>query len=386
MQTALLVTNRRPSEGAGRAEKIASRIRLFGERGWDVELSYVPEPYIPTFPIALARALRRARAVDPDAVVTMNNPFHMHLIGYAVRRLTGTPWLAEFRDPLATHPDWDADSRLQPIAARVERLTVEHADRVCWLDHIQLADDYFEAAYPDVPPARFVKLPPTGYDETKFEDVRPESYDRFTVTYAGSFYDGWIEPYGFLAGLGRYVSSAAVDEADLGVHFYGGWKPAYQNAAADAGVAGCVETHGFVPHEDVIPALVGADVLLYVGGTDPDNRLSIPSKIWDYLAARNPILALVDPDFAVADWIRSNDVGIVVHPDDTDGIRDALARLHRGEFDYDPDPSLFERYSRAHCADVFTDVLDRLVAEGPDADTGERSHSDADGTSEEPVH
>ncbi|MHB9286539.1 glycosyltransferase [Halobacteriales archaeon Cl-PHB] len=363
MQTVLLVTNRRPDEAAGRAEKIASRIRLFEERGWNVELSYVPEPYVPTFPLAVANALRRVRAVDPDVVATMNNPFHMHLIGYVLKRLTSRPWLAEFRDPLSTHPDWSEGSRLQTVASWVERLTVRTADRVCWLDGIQLEDDYFERTYPDLAIDRFVKLPPTGYDKTEFEGLTPAETSGFTITYAGSFYEGWIEPFGFLEGLGRYVSTTESLDPPIQVQIYGDWEPAYDRAAQEAGVADLVETNGFVPHEAVVPHLLGADALLYVGGTDPKNRLNLPSKIWDYLGARSPILALVDPTFAVADWVRDTEVGVVANPDDPGAVAHAIETLHTGRFSYEPDPDVFDSYTRAHNADVYTDVLESLVAQ-----------------------
>lgn len=360
MRTALLVTNRRPGEAAGRAEKVEARQRLFGERGWQVEIAYVPEPYVPLFPLAVVNALRGIRRHDPDVVVSMNNPFHIHVVGYLASLVTDLPWVAEFRDPILTHPDWEEGSVLKRVAGAVEGLTVRNADRVCWLDGIQLPADYFERTYPEVPSHRFVKLPYTGYDPAKFEDVEPRTDDPFTITYAGSFYEGWIEPDDFLAGFGTMLDRT---DAPVRAHFYGDWNERYSAIAEATGVSDRVVTHGFVPHDEVIPALLGSDVLLYVGGTDPSNRLNIPSKIWDYVAAERPILALVDPDFAVAEFIESESLGVVVHPDDHDGIALALQRLVDGEVAYDPDPTLLEDCSRDNHADAFTELLDDLVAE-----------------------
>lgn len=362
MPTALLVTNRHPGEPAGRAEKIASRVRLLSERGWNVELSYVGEPYVLRFPLAVVRALRLVRSVDPDAIVTMNNPFHMHLVGYVVKTLTGLPWLAEFRDPLVAHPDSTGDSLWRSIPARVERLTVKNADLVCWFEHIQLADDYFRRTYPDLPAERFVKLPPTGFDPTRFDGVTPATHPRFTITYAGSFYEDWLEPYGFIEGFAKFANEIPDAERDrVRARFFGDWSEAYDDAAREAGVADLIETYGFVPHETLVPELMGSDALLYVGGTDPENRLSIPSKMWDYLAARTPIIGLVDPDFAAARWIRDNDVGTIAHPDDPVAVSEAIESVYSGEFRYDPDPDVFEEYSRERNADEYAALLDRVI-------------------------
>jgi hypothetical protein len=55
----------------------------------------------------------------------------------------------------------------------------------------------------------------------------------------------------------------------------------------------------------------------------------VPSgKIFEYLAAERPILAAVPPDGAAADLVRETGAGVVVAPDDVNGIREALLGLH----------------------------------------------------------
>jgi glycosyltransferase involved in cell wall biosynthesis len=54
----------------------------------------------------------------------------------------------------------------------------------------------------------------------------------------------------------------------------------------------------------------------------------LSGKVFEYLAAGRPVLAVVPPDGAAADLIRETNAGVVVAPDDVDGIRRALAELH----------------------------------------------------------
>jgi glycosyltransferase involved in cell wall biosynthesis len=49
--------------------------------------------------------------------------------------------------------------------------------------------------------------------------------------------------------------------------------------------------------------------------------------VFEYLAAERPILAVVPPDGAAAELLRETGAGIVVAPDDIDGMRAALADL-----------------------------------------------------------
>jgi glycosyltransferase involved in cell wall biosynthesis len=56
-------------------------------------------------------------------------------------------------------------------------------------------------------------------------------------------------------------------------------------------------------------------------------RAVLSAKVFEYLAAERPILAAVPPDGAAADLIRETGAGLVVAPDDVDGLRKALVRL-----------------------------------------------------------
>jgi glycosyltransferase involved in cell wall biosynthesis len=360
MYTALLISNRYPHEDAGRAEKIASRIRLFEERGWAVEISYVSEPYVPTFPLAVARAIKRVSETDPDVLISIVNPFHQHLIGYLASKITSVPWVAEFRDPILTHPDWEGGP-MKRAAGIVEQLTVRNADRVVWLDGIQIPDGYFSETYSHMPDERLVELPPMGFDADRFERIKPESFEEFTVTYAGSFYDGWIEPYGYLDGLAAFIRT---EQTALQTRFYGDWNDDYATITTERGLDDHVSPYDFVDHDRMISILKESDVLLYVGGVDERNRRNLPSKIWDYLGAGTPILALVDESFRVASFIEDNALGIAVDPRDTQGVADSIQSFYDGTFEYDPDPELFATYTRQHHADVYTDVLSELLGGG----------------------
>lgn len=369
----LLVTNRRPEEGGGRAEKVATRARLLERHGWDTVIGYVPEPYLRGFPSSLARCLRRAHTADVDVVASINNPFHLHVVGYLVSRLSGTRWLAELRDPIHTHPDRDPRSPVTWIAAAVERLVVREADGVVWFDGIQLPDDYFERKYPGATD-RVCQLPFMGYEKRKFEESTAEEFSTFTLTYAGSFYEGWIEPYDLLAGLGVFLGS--YPDADVAAHFYGDWDPAYSDAARDHGVSDHIVTHDPIPHTELVPVMKGSDVLVYVGGDDPGNARNVPSKIWDYVGARSPVLAVVDPGFRAAGFIKEHGLGVVAPTGDPEAVAAVLGALYDGTFTYEPDPSVFEAYTRERSAERVASALDAVCEGRPLAER--RGTSDGD--------
>jgi glycosyltransferase involved in cell wall biosynthesis len=336
--TVFLVSNVVPGDPGGRAEKLASRRTQLAEDGIDIVFGHVPEPYGRTFIPSVLRCAYRARRVGADVVTSVSNPLHLQLVGYAASRAAGAPWIVEFRDPMVVGPDRDPDAPITKLARIVEWLAVTRSDRVVWGDGIQIPDDYFEQRYGVREKA--TKLPYHGFAPEEFDPVEPADYDEFTITYAGSFYEGWIEPYRFIEGVEQHVATHGRE--NLRVQFYGDWSEEYQAAVDDADLTDIVEHHEFVPHDEIVPVLKGSDLLLYIGGDDPDNRLNVPSKIWDYVGARTPMLAVVDPSFEVAKLIDEHDIGLVVDPNDTDDIADAINAVRFGEYEYDPDPAVFE--------------------------------------------
>jgi glycosyltransferase involved in cell wall biosynthesis len=54
----------------------------------------------------------------------------------------------------------------------------------------------------------------------------------------------------------------------------------------------------------------------------------LSGKVFEYLAAERPILAVVPPEGAAADLVSASGAGIVVAPDDVDGMTAALRELH----------------------------------------------------------
>jgi hypothetical protein len=97
--------------------------RLFGGLRRATSWFLMPDSYIGWQPFAL-RAAHDVLAADPaDALLSSGPPETNHLVGLALQRRYGLPWLADFRDPwfaLHLHPAptaWHRPAR----AARAHR-------------------------------------------------------------------------------------------------------------------------------------------------------------------------------------------------------------------------------------------------------------------------
>lgn len=361
MKRLLVISNRKPGEKGGRPEKLAARGEFLRESDWEMNLVKVNPTFLGIV-TGVIRAKSALRHNDFDVVLSMCNPPHLHLVGLIVRNFTSVPWVAEFRDPLVTIPAIESDSFQARYRKWIESLVVRTADQIIWPDGIQLDDDYFDTQYADQYDRNWYKLPFMGYRTKKFDDAESTSFDQFTITYAGSFYDGWIEPYSFLSGFQQFVNNRDLSPAEAKFLIYGDWDESYSDTVAEYGLSEFVETFDFIPHDDLIPILKGSDVLLYIGGKDPRNRLNVPTKIWDYIGAGNPILAVVNSEFRVASFITEHQVGVVADYSDPVGIAESLSNLYDAKIEIDGEIARKE-FTRDRHSEALVDVLEH-VADG----------------------
>ncbi|MEK6650750.1 MAG: glycosyl transferase family 1, partial [Bacteroidota bacterium] len=94
-------------------------------------------------------------------------------------------------------------------------------------------------------------------------------------------------------------------------------------------IASSIEQVGYVPHQESVRQLLLADMLLLVVDESKDSRAIVPGKVFEYLGARRPILALTDPEGAAAAIVRDTGSGTVVANQDVDGIRRAFVECYR---------------------------------------------------------
>ena len=269
---------------------------------------------------------RHAKDARPDVVYSSGPPFTAHLVGLVLARLLGTPWVADFRDPWARAP-WREDRfEFERRAwAVLERTVVRRAQAVVFATDANRRDfarQYGAAA------ARFFVVP-NGCDPSEFEGlaVQPERHPgRFVLLHAGSLY-GARNPAALFRALASAIAKRRIDASTFRMRFIGRLGvpgvdlPA---VARDLGLGTVVEFANHMPRRHSLQEMVDASALLIV---QPVTTVSIPTKLYEYMAAGRPILALAEPSGETADLVTRSGAGVTVLADDEAAIEDALVSL-----------------------------------------------------------
>jgi glycosyltransferase involved in cell wall biosynthesis len=313
-----------------------------------------PDGGIGWMPFALATALRTARRERPDVIFSTSTPQSGHIVALIVSRLTGVPWVADFRD------EWAADAfragqprALVRLSARLERDLVRHASRVV------VAADYFRLeGLSEDDPRRVVIV--NGVDETDLPISAKRQSHRFVLAHVGTIY-GIRDPSPVLRALARLVQRGLVDGEQLEVRLVGSlWLEDFEPPSVIR-----VERTGYVEHRRAVQEICTATaLLLYV----PSSSLAPSGKLFEYLASGRPILCLTHPDNLASRLVREWNAGVVADPHDEAAIEQALLTLwQRWQENGLPDQEevrrkTLERYSRRKNAEQLARVLDEAAS------------------------
>ncbi|NOT28706.1 MAG: glycosyltransferase [Acidobacteria bacterium] len=305
---------------------------------------------------AVAQGWAAVRANRPDVLYSSAPPWTGQLVARALVSLIGCPWVADFRDPWARAP-WREDRR--PFAVRaagvLERSVVEGAQQVIFVAKGNHAD--FVRHYGASVAARF-RVVPNGCDPEEFDQLKRPPLDPdapFVLLHAGSLYAGRT-PQPLLNALAVAIRAGIIDPRRFRLRLLGTTALSDLSAVSrDLGIEEIVEFIPRVARDESLRAMMSASALLLL---QPGHTISVPGKVYEYLASGRPILAIAE-EGEIADLVRVSGMGVSVTPSDETAIVAALQQIMRMAVGGVPMPrrELFDgRLGAAHIVDVVSSV------------------------------
>jgi glycosyltransferase involved in cell wall biosynthesis len=307
---------------------------------------------------ALVRGVWEARrAPRPDVIYSSAPPWTGQLVAAGLQRALRRPWVADFRDPWARAP-WRGDRYRFALSAagRLERYIVRRADRIVFVAAANRDD--FEASYGPAAARRF-DVVPNGCDPMELAGLEPDATADapcFVLLHAGSLYAGRT-PVPVLEGVATAIRRGSIDPARFRLRFLGtSGVPGLAEACERLGLHDVVECLPRVPREQGLRAMVSASCLLLL---QPGHTVSVPGKLYEYLATGRPIVAVAE-EGETAEIVRRSGLGVSVRPEDTEGIVRALVwAVERGWVPTQAPPrELYDGYAGAgRIVDILTETV-----------------------------
>lgn len=321
----------------------------------------LPDAHAGWMPTALVAARRMIARGGIDAAWSIVPPASLLPVGAYLRR-RGIAWVCDVEDPIVESPFYPGQNRLTRAALAIwERLFLPRCDRLtCTSDGLLgLMRDRFGLV------GTFL---PTGYDEEDFRDLPvPPADGRWTISHLGSL-PAYRDPAPLVEALRALVRRGDLRADDLRLRFVGFISGAARRLLDEAhrgDLAGAVEVEPYRPYQQFVREVAGADVLLIIETRDdPYGGLILQLKIFAYLRAAAPILAISPPN-QMTRILEETGRGQSVWPPEPDRIASALLDLHRSRAPRPavlPPPSpAVARYDVRRSAETLARVLDEAV-------------------------
>ena len=340
--------------------------RHMGWRGRYLNASALPDRWVSWSLGAIPAGLSMIRARRPHLIWSTFPIATAHLIGLALHRLTGLPWIADFRDPIL-QPAYPTNKAQRRMYAWIEQQTIRRCRKAVFTT--QGALESYRKRFPEIAAEKFVVIE-NGYEEDAFDPVpgnasraAPDAGRPLMLVHSGLLYDTGRDPSAFLEGLARLKAAGVVDAATLRIVLRApGNAPGVSALIDKYGVSDIVATAAPVPYREALAEMGSADGLLLFQGTPFNNQ--IPAKVYEYFRARKPIFGLVDPAGETARVLDAAGFDDMASIDDAGQIAASLerflGRLRAGTAHLAP-RELVERSSRAHRARQLAALFDEVA-------------------------
>jgi len=325
-----------------------------------------PDRWITWWLGAVPRGLRMIRKYRPHAVWSTYPIATAHVIGHTLHRLSGLPWIADFRDPMAQE-GYPADPKTWRSFKRIEEDALRSAS-VCVFVAPGAARAYRER-YPDVPGTRFAVVE-NGYEEDSFP--RLESPDRspllpgtFTLVHSGIVYPSERDPTKLFQALRQMLDRGRLKPGELRLRLRA---PAHEDLLAKLidrfRVAEVVELCPPIPYRRALQEMMRADGLLVLQASNCNQQ--VPAKLYEYLRCQRPVIALTDPAGDTASLLRKAGLHSIAPLDSAEEIENELWRFldqaKRGAAAL-PSNEFVASASRSRRALELANLLDQLPVE-----------------------
>jgi glycosyltransferase involved in cell wall biosynthesis len=280
---------------------------------------------------AVRVGMRMIRTFRPDAIWSTYPIATAHCIGQRLHDRSGLPWVADFRDPMA-QVDYPEEPQLRELFRRIESAAI--ASAACSVFTTPGAAREYARRYPQR--AACMRVIENGYDEESFAAVEQEAAalgalqpGRLTLLHSGIVYPSERDPSRLLQALGQLKQSGRLDAARLSVRFRAAvHNELLRDLAQRYDVADLVEIAPPIGYRAALLEMLRADGLLVLQASNCNDQ--IPAKIYEYLRARRPLLALTDPAGDTAQALRAAGVGRVAQLDRADEIARLLEEFAAG--------------------------------------------------------
>jgi len=259
---------------------------------------------------------------DVDVIISTGPPHSMHLIAEKLHQKNDVKWLADFRDPWSDiyyNKDFKELSFVKNRNKKLEKSVLKKADCVLTVSNA-LKKEFSKYA-------NRVEVVTNGFDDDFLEPSKVLLDEKFTISYIGLL-PKQSNPENLFRVLQVLCSQHKDFEKDLQLNFIGDISDVVKTAVYNNKLKENTRFIDYVDHTKAIEYQQKAQVLLLLIPNVKKCKGILTGKLFEYLSAKRPILAIGPEDGDLADVIEDTNAGIIVDFDNDDKLSSEILKLY----------------------------------------------------------
>lgn len=295
-----------------------------------------------------------------DAVMS-SFPFPTtHIVASKIKKASGLPWLADFRDTWTENPVYPFPGIRKTIDKILEKKTMKTADAF-----VTVSFPYAEKLTLLMP--KIMDVIPNGFDPENISSSSNSLTKKFTITHTGTIYPTKQDPEKVIAALKRLIDRKGINRQDIEIRFYGKRFNWLEKIINDYGFAEIACQHGTIPRRIALEKQKESQVLMFLNWEDPKKQGLSHLKFFEYLSAQRPILASGGfPGSETEKLLSETCAGVCSHT--VNEIENCLSKYYEeykrlGKVRYHGDLRSINKYSYREMAARFSNILNKITVQ-----------------------
>ncbi|MGB0915423.1 MAG: glycosyltransferase family 4 protein [Crocinitomicaceae bacterium] len=258
---------------------------------------------------------------DISLLITTGPPHSLNVIGLKLKEKTNIPWIADFRDPWTEIDYFDALPLTKNSLDKhhnLEKSVVSTADKILVIgNQMKLNFEKF---------TKNIKVIPNGFDTLETNSLDSKLSDKFSIVHIGLMNSDRNPTM-----LWEVIQELSIEnenfKKDYKVELIGVVAKEVHEQLDKYNIEN-VELISYVPHDEVRAYQRNAQLLLLSVNNVKSAKGIITGKIFEYLQAKRPILAIGPTDGDLSDILNETNSGEIVNFGDKVKLKDVILNYY----------------------------------------------------------
>jgi len=258
-----------------------------------------------------------------DAIISTGPPHSMHLIAQKLHQQNDVKWLADFRDPwsdLYYNKDFKQLSFAKNKNKKLEEGVLKNAD--CILTVSATLQQEFSKI------AKRVEVITNGFDDEVSASKKDILDANFSISYIGLL-PKQSNPKLLFKVLKELCQENSAFKNDLQINFIGDISEEVKTEIELNNLTENTSFLGYVSHQKAISYQKKSQVLLLLIPNVDNNKGILTGKVFEYLVAKRPILAIGPEEGDLATILAETNAGVVINFEAEEKLKLQINKLYQ---------------------------------------------------------